>query len=62
MGCLNVEKKEMKETRTLLGAKTLRKQFESKLDETTHEFKKCKSWRADLFIPTSMTEWWTTLI
>ena len=43
------KKKKSDETRILLGAKTLRKELESKLDRTTPEFKKCKSWRADFF-------------
>ena len=43
------KKKKFDETRILLGVKTLRKELESKMDRTTPEFKKCKSWRADFF-------------
>ena len=44
------KKRESDETRIFLGAKTLREEMESKLDRTTPEFKKYKSWRADFFL------------
>ena len=43
------KKKESDQHRILLGAKTLRKQLESKLDRGTPEFKKCKTWRTDFY-------------
>lgn len=44
------KKRESDEIRIFLGAKTLRAEMESKLDRSTPEFKKYKSWRADFFL------------
>ena len=43
------KKKESDQHRILLGAKTLRKELESKLDRASPEFKNCKTWRTDFF-------------